>query len=246
MKTLFISIFCIVCSFTCKAQIFTSVELENYKFRVKQISEFMERFNGKLSIVEKSDSNWRKKNLILLFDRDAYMKDSKGAELFVSKIIDDSITLNYNDTTWLAEAECNATLNGKDTKITLYLAVECIKGDMYKWVIKGAEGIPLQLKPNKVNGGLKISPVDNELNFMQLSHITSVEARNIINYKSKDTEVDPLQVFYTLVYEKKLAIKNVQKLKYHFNLKKLSFVVSFFERDNMNAGWLISDYNIYE
>lgn len=230
---------------TVKAQIFTSVELENYKFRVKQISEFMERFNGKLSIVEKSDANWRKKNLILLFDRDTYMKNPKGAELLVSKIIADSLTINYNDTTWLAEAECNATLNGKDTKITLYLAVERIKGDMYKWVIKGANGNLLQLKPDKVNGGLKISPVDNELNFMQLSHITSVEARNIINYKSNDTKIDPLQVFYTLVYEKKLTIKNVQRLKYHFNLKNLSFIVTFFERDNMNAGWLISDYSVY-
>lgn len=219
-----------------------SIELANYKFRVKQIGEFMERFNLKEIIIDRNDSLWKQKNLTMLFNRDSYIKSRATADIFIKNVIRDSVTLHYNDTNWYAEAECNAKLNGKAVSVTLSLKVEHIERDLYKWVITGAKSKALALSPDKVNPGLKISPVDNEVNFMSLNHITTVEARNIKNYTEKDSHVDEFSVFLALIFQKALSIENVQRLVYHFqNVAGYSFAVQHYERDNMNAGWLISD-----
>ena len=219
----------------------SSIELENYKFRVKQIGEFMDRFNLKETIIDKKDSQWKQKNLTVLFNKDSYLKSRALAVNFIKTVIRDSVTLHYSDANWYAEAECNAKLNGKATTITLFLKVERIQKDQYKWVITGAKGKALELNPDKTNPGLKISPVDNEVNFMSLAHITTTEARNIRNYIDHDMNIDNLSVFMALIYQKALKIESVQKLTYHFsNVAGYSFIVQHFERDNTNAGWLIA------
>lgn len=218
-----------------------SVELKEYAYRVKQIDEFMQRFNGKISVIDKSDKDWQRKNLTLLFNRDLYMARRAEADKFIDEIIQDSITLDFTDSTWIAYAICSATLSGKETKITLSLKTERVKGNIYKWVIFDAEGDVLKNKPQKE--GFRISPVENELNFMALSKITTNQNLNILDYAEKGYEVDQLSVFYTLVYRKLLKINYVSQLKYTFNkLPNREFVVNHYERDGINSGWLISDF----
>ena len=224
-----------------------SIELEYYKYSVKQIGEFMERFNMQETLVDSNDVQWKQKNLTLLFDRDTYFKMKYVADDFIRKVTTDSVTLHYNSPNWYAEAECKAKFKGTTQTITLYLMVEQIEHEMYKWTIVGAHGDLLQLKPDNTNPGLKISPVDNELNFMSLNHITTTESRNIKNYVAKQFEIDELSVLITLIHQQVLSIEYVQKLTYHFmNVAGYDFDVQYYERNTVNAGWLISNIKINE
>ena len=140
-------------------------------------------------------------------------------------------------------AHCNALYKGKETTLTLELATEKIKDYMYKWVIVDASGEVLNLKPQKQNPGLAISPVDHEVNFISLRHVTSDEGVNIMNYKGKSPRLDPLSVFFALVQSGALQVKHVRMLEYRFTIAPLyEFTVRNFIRDAMNSGWLIADF----
>lgn len=247
MKRLYAIAVCLLMYASAFAQgLETTPELENFKYHVKQIEEFMERFNGEVSLFDKKSPDWQQKNLMLLFERDVYMKRRTDADYFIAQAIQRNVRLNFNDSTWLAEATCEADYAGKPTKVKLWLSLESAGKDMLKWVLCGAEGKLLELKPQKAGLGLKISPVDHELNFMSLSSITNREASNIVYYKGRAIQVDQLSVFLALVHERRLKIRHVQNLQFHFNIHGLSFIVSNFDKEEINSGWLISNFQVNE
>lgn len=216
----------------------------DFKLRVKQISEFMERFNRNEipEILNKDDSLVNHKALAMLFDLDLIEQRPNEVIEFVTELIDDETYLSFCDTTWKAVARCNAKYKGKDTEIVLELKTEKVEEYIYKWVITDAKGEILNLTPKRSNPGLRISPVDNEINFMSLNHITTNEAQNILNYKKKDGQINTLSVFFALVSAKDLNIENVQELIYEFEGEKYEFTVRYFRRDSYSSGWLISDF----
>jgi len=244
MNKLFAVLLFVLSCLHCSAQSIEgaeSADMKNYAYRVKQIDEFMQRFNGKISVIDKSDKEWRRKNLTMLFDRDLYKKRQQEVDELVREIIQDSITINFTDSSWVASATCNASIGGKTTTIILSLKTERVKDNIYKWVICNAEGDVLKNKPTKQ--GNRISPVENELNFMSLSGITSTQNTNITNYADKCFKIDQLSVFYTLVYHKLLKINYVSQLKYRFSkMPNREFTVKHIERKGINSGWLICDF----
>lgn len=222
-------------------------DIINYKLKVKQIDEFMKRFNMKEIplLFQRGDSIQQKQyNLTALFDYNIIKSRKQDVKDFVSTCLEHNIRIAFTDTTWKAIAHCNATYKGKTTEITLELRTQKVKDYIYKWVITGAHGKILELKPIKENPGLAISPVSNEVNFISLSHITSIEAANILNYKGKNTQLDELSVFFALVKSKQLSINHVSNLEYEFTIAPYyKFKVRNFIREAMNSGWLIADFN---
>lgn len=221
---------------------------DKYIYQVKHIEDFMSRFNGSTLTVDSTQiENYKANNLIFLFDENTYNENKVLADSLVYCQLYYPKELNYTFNNWEATISCYAEYAGSPTTIELILKTQKIKEYMYKWVITGAKGDVLSLTPNKTNPGLKISPTDNSVNFISLSHITSVEAPNIINYADSSYVVDPLTSFFTLVHEKKLVIKEVQKVQYRFvNIHGFDFVVSQQLLDKAHAGWLITDIYLHE
>ena len=230
------------------AQIFVGdYDPPEYRSSVKQIEEFMKRFNlEERNEVFDSEPDLTKRqqlNIKGLFNYELVKSRGPEVEQFVEQVLAHHIKLQFSDTTWIAIARCKATYQGKNAYVTLTLGTEYIGDYMYKWVIKDAEGDMLRLLPQKGNPGLKISPTDNEINFMSLSHITTVEAKNILNYKASFRPVDQLSVFFSLVANGLLKIQNVEELTYRFVIPGLyEFEVKEFLREALNSGWLISDF----
>lgn len=224
---------------------FVKLDQRDYKIKVKQLDEFMQRFN-----LHDSPEMFRNKDTLVqkmycltaLFDFNVVKTRQKEVREFVTSIISNDTKISYTDTTWCAKAECNALYKGKNVTVTLELVTEHVKDFIYKWVIKGASGDVLNLSSVKQNHSMAISPVDNEVNFISLKHITTTESKNILNYKSKNEKTDGLSVFLALVHSGALSIKNVQQLEYVFNIKDYQFTVHNFVRDAMNSGLLISDF----
>ena len=249
LKTLFM-VAAILYACNANAQLIESLAAEemNYRISVKQVEEFMKRFNleqtNELFEAENDSLKRRVLNMTGLLNFELIKSRSDEVREFVMAMLDNKVKLAFTDTTWNAVATCEAIYQGKPTRIVLLLGTEHIKETMYKWVIKDATGDILKLKPQKSNPGLKIMPTDNEVNFMSLGHITTVEAKNILNYKAKNSEVNELSVFLALVSQGLLKIQHVTELEYQFHVPHLyDFTVKQFRREALNSGWLISDFN---
>jgi len=220
--------------------------------RVKQIDEFISRFNYEKDIlgnpVENSlDMEIRKKYVNSLFNEKLFenLSDSLPElyEDFVNTVTDVSqpAYIRFTDTDWMAQADCEAKYNGKKIYMTVFLRIEHIEDYQYKWVIIGVKDSLFALIPDKRNPGIIISPTDNELRFMSLPDLSGKNRKDIINYSPKEYTVDKLTVFNTLVFTGQLKIEFVKNVSYlFFQIPDYVFHVENFERNSYNAGWLIS------
>lgn len=247
MKKIFLLFYILSISSLCFGQIFPdSLAREDFKYRVKQLDEFMARFNGEEWLeLDVPDSLKRNVNLLYLFNRDLFAanKDSmeQVADHFIHTVIDNKITLHFDDKDWFAEVLCNCTYKDKKEQVTLYLKPEKIEEYMYRWVIIGAKGKILKLTPPKRNHGLDILPNNHEVAFMALPRIELLGSSNILNYSQFEYEPDQLSVFYALVYSGTLKIETTENIIYHFlKVPDYIFNVERFMRKGNNSGWLIS------
>lgn len=228
---------------TVQAQVFIDNEFDNFEYNVKQIDEFILRFNLKeLLITPDKSSQYERDNRILLFDRDYYISNSNNLNEFLNSAEEQNTILSFYDSTWYAIAECNVTFKGRKDKISLILRVEQVKDDIYKWSIIDAQGSILELTPKTQSDRLRLLPTDNEVNFIALQSITTDNFQNITLFNEKKHETDRLSVFNCLVYNKLLKINNIQDLSYCFTqVRGYKFFVKYFTRNKLNAGWLIYD-----
>lgn len=189
---------------------------ETFRYRVKQMDEFMKRFNGMESIpLALEDSLIRRTNMLYLFDSELFLNtpDSmkNAAFEFIEAAVKDSISLHYTDSTWTAEVLCHCHYKGKEEKITLLLKPERVEVYVYRWVIVGAKGKILDLEPLKRNHGLDIQPDNHEVGFIDLSKIAAIGNENILNYSEKNYLPDALSVFYALIYSGQFTLDVVEK-----------------------------------
>lgn len=246
MRKIFIMILMLAC-IGANAQVMYDRDplLDNFKFQVRQISEFMSRLNGESSISAREDSLSREVDLISLFEKNTYIDHKSIVEGFIRQIRPRADYVSFADTTWFAVAECVVEVGTRPVKeetITIVLKTEEYGQHMYKWVMTEAFGDNvLSIEPEKRNPGLKIPPSDNELNFLILSHITKNEQRNILNYACRTFCPDRMTIFYTLLYNGLMRIKYVSSLHYIFDIAGYRLRVNYHPSENRNGGWLISD-----
>ncbi len=222
---------------------FDSKDPITFKRQVKQLDEFMSIFNREHIPVglDSTAGNLDEMLLLSLFDVDFAEQNAADVMDFIESIVRNNEKLSYNDTGWYALANCHVTIDKKETEITLVLKVEFIDPSMYKWVIVSAFGDELSLTPLKRSKMRKIFPLENEVDFMQLSTITSHDQENILNYSAHGFIIDQTSVFYALVSSKRLEIRHVSELTYQFQTKNHMFWIKFFARETTNSGWLIYD-----
>lgn len=246
MRKIFIMILMLAC-IGANAQVMYDRDplLDNFKFQVRQISEFMSRLNGESSISAREDSLSREVDLISLFEKNTYIDHKSIVEGFIRQIRPRADYVSFADTTWFAVAECVVEVGTRPVKeetITIVLKTEEYGQHQYKWVMAEAFGDDvLSIEPEKRNPGLKIPPSANEVNFMILSHITKNERRNILNYACRTFCPDRMTIFYTLLYNGLMKISYVSSLRYIFNIAGYRLQVKHHHSDNRSGGWLISD-----
>ena len=254
-KTIFILLFAAILTHKANAQIISfnaGFDENRLTMRVKQLDEFIARFNYENDIwgnpvANKQDMEMRKKYVYSLFNEELFDNSSDDfPELykdFINTVSDvrQPAYIRFTDTDWLAQADCKAIYNGKQIDLTLFLCIEHIEGDRYKWVIIGVKDSLFALNPDKRNPGMLISPTDNELRFMSLPDLSGKNRQNITNYAPKEYRVDKLTVFNTLIYTGQLHIEYVKAVSYlFFQIPDYVFYVAHFERNIYNVGWLIS------
>ena len=228
------------------AQLFDVLNKPMYEARVKLLDEFYARFNGKEQRkgvdVKYTD---RKSNIMMLLDFSRFKSREDSAfifaEAFAGEVVRDSIMVNYTDSCWFAKVKCHGVLAKKEVDFLLYLSIEKRGKDMYKWVISDVEGSIFSTSRSIDHRELFLRPNDHEQSFASLVRTTEETSRYIDDFVKDGYESDALSVFLTLVRCGQLKIDYVSDVEFVFlQIPGYSFSVKHFERETMNAGWLIS------
>lgn len=241
---------CLCCSLMAQRTLPLSIaEQEIYKAKIKLVDEFIDRFNGDESNpnIDEDSEYSRAMNLLFLFDGTLFSSKEDSsficATAMIDSIISHNVTINYEDTTWIAKAVCHAKLEGEDVKFILYLNVEHRSEDMYKWVITKAESEIFKLEPSVHVENVMMLPDVHETNFMSLHNITTTKDDNITCFMQKGFDIDETSVFLAYVYKGLLDIEYVSDLEFvFFQVPGYVFSIKRIYRETNNSGWLISSF----
>lgn len=217
--------------------------------RVGLVDEFLKRFNGDTSHpnISPQDTSYRKSNILYLIEppQDIENRDSiyNEAIRFVDAIINDSVRLNYCDSTWIARAKCKGVLDSKPVSFNIYLNVEHRKEDMYKWVILKVDGDCFNVTPRDMSSNIMLYPDDHEIKFISLGRMTNEQPFNVARFMSKGFEYDATSAFVYLVKSDKLKIEYVDELEFIFTqVPGYIFSIKYYERESSKLGWLINRF----
>jgi len=157
---------------------------------------------------------------------------------------------NWYGDNWFAEVICRFQYNSGVIDVPIILKTITDQQRRSRWVITGIK--PSQLKEPE-NNDIQITvrkrkikfidPSSHGTNFIELERDFSDKLNlsdyfdNTFFYKSNATS------FYHAINQDKIRFLFVKDVKYHFlNVDQYVFTVEYFPRDNLNSGWLISNF----
>ena len=241
----------------CFAQALIDTKQENFAFEVKQIDEFIDRFNDtKGNLAEK---HWQQQhpnqdisradNLKSVFNLQKPTWTSEQFNAFVNEMADPQKPhyISFYDKEWYAELQCQFTYKGKTQKATLILENQVFPGLKSKWVVMSVKApfLPSTCGDNKVPRSTDptqcLNPMVHGTDFMGLRRAFE-NKKHLSNYFCHDCYAhNLLESFAYELYNGNLKLVQVDKITYHFvELKNWIFTVEQFRRDSPNSGWLIS------
>lgn len=224
---------------------------ENFAMKVKQIDEFMDRFNSLhdapirqyMREQHSIDTISRTSLILSLFNQEDTTWNQEGVRTFVADVIQDSlpITLDFYDEGWYAELDCTGHYKGREQDFTLVLSLEVLphnKGS--KWVIEGVSADFLEPGPSQ-DYRRSLNPASYGNDFIDLSEVL-LDTTNVRNYLNTDRQHSQLLLFLNELHERHLLFKQVNSITYHFlQIDNWIIKVRDFNRDAPNSGWLISE-----
>lgn len=197
------------------------------KKRIKQIDEFIERFNDTLQPIE---------NLI---DDNYGIKDTLAHQQFLTEA--QQSQLNFYDTTWCALLNVEVQYKGQKHLANLYLNVESYPHDQSsKWVISAVEANFLSLETECVDSTTLIPPSANGTNFIALKKVWQNQT-NIAAYSKSSFTPDYLSIFLFLIKNGELTLESIKQQRYYFRqVNGFVFQCEYLNRSSSNSGWLIT------
>lgn len=231
---------------------------DNIRFsgRVKQLEDFYNRFNFRTDILGKIISDINNviveinsskinfsKNQLIRFLLNSEKKLTVIDSMFIKTVCENNkpIVLGFYDDNWYALAQCNITFTNKQETLNLTLRNEVYPGHKSKWVIAGADAGFLNLLQKPKDTLSIISPISNDLNFLELSKAFN-QPENLSQFFDKTIDLQEIPVLASLITSKQIKFNGVKRIVYHFlQIDGWIFTVEFFNREQGNSGWLISD-----
>ena len=244
MKQLGITIFLLLLCIVSQAQILHTADTrieELFSADISTMSEFRERFNLAIE-TDSNDETRRMKGILSLFNRHSQSILAKQdiVVAFAREVLQNKQQLAFSDSLWFADILCSVNYKEKLQDLHLILRTEHIEGDLFRWALCGISGLHDAGIINNAEFGY-IEPVDNELNFIDMTNRLQQDYKNAFGYKSSTVPINQLSIFLYLMQEHRLTLVSIDKIQYHFlSVPGYIFVVEQ-SGTPMNSGWLISD-----
>lgn len=262
MSKCFVFLIYFIGATVCSAQKFSScidsLDSKKYLLEVKQLDQFVKRFNDEENLITGQENTLleiaakrknlityqteRKKILLTLFNLKDSSFFSNSVVDFINFVGDDTnhVFISYYDAGWYATVNCSMTYKGKNKNVILTLENEGNKKQGFKWVIAAVKSDFINISVPQKDSTKFISPMNHELGFMDLYNVF-LDSRNIPQYTQNSFSPDDLSIFLFLVKNGDIKYVKVESIKYHFlQVKNWRFTVDYFNRPDINSGWLIS------
>lgn len=231
------------------AQILQNEVTANFAYQVKQIDEFIERFNNQDNTLikryaERLDTavRFRRENLIKsLFNASGPDWNREDIVRFIAQANDTAkpVYLDFFNNHWYAEVNCAVLYRGKPNKLTLILKIQREENGASKWVAVSAMADYLRL-PVRKDTTTGLNPLSHATDFMNMD-LLATDKKNIRNYLPDGHYNDVLSVFLYESQNNRLTISQVNRITYHFmQVGGWVFTVGRFNRQTRNSGWLIN------
>ena len=253
----FAAIFLIMFPFWLTGQTYNSLPVDESIFyaQTKQVNQFFRRFNGEEDVKGNKiysgdstvrDPKLRKKYIPILFDNNNSGISRDMKELFINQVLNKKSPayLNFHGNNWFAEVSATFTYNKVKANVILYLKlVEQNQG--YKWVFSNIyfDEFNKYFKHlgDTTNIKLFLHPLSHEIDFMNMNKVFR-DQENIDYYLESRYVPDHLALFVTEVKRGNLKFEGVNSVKFHFfQIPNWYFEVTYFNRNEANSGWLISN-----
>lgn len=223
--------------------------------QTKQVNQFFRRFNGEESIQGERnydkdkdfrDPKMRKKFLSILFDNanPSITKEMKGD--FINGVLNKKspVFLDFHGHDWFAEV--SAVFTYKKEKVNIIVYLKLVKEKLgYKWVFSNAYFNQFDQwfahAGDSTSNTLFIHPLSHEIDFMNLDKVFR-DPGNIDYYLESHYNPDQLALFTMEVKNGDLKYETVSNVKFHFfQVPGWYFELSYFNRNDVNSGWLIDN-----
>lgn len=230
---------------------------DNFAWEVKQIDEFIERFNNTDStliqtyIVKNKAAALTRTNLIKsLFNFSRPDWNFSELNMFLTQVTSKNSPtfISFFDDKWYANVNCSVIWDGKPKTVMLKLKV-LRQGSSTKWAIydadakflsEGKSDIPQPVIPKAVDENAFLNPMSHSLNFFNLDMV-SIDTKNIANYIYPQGQYSAdFSSFITQCLNHRIKIVSVKNVTYSFlQIKGWDMEIKQFNRSTKNSGWLI-------
>lgn len=223
--------------------------------QTKQMNQFFRRFNGEEDVSGKRlykpdagyhDQKLRRKYLSILFDLSNPGISADAREVFIMDVNGkkEPKYLDFHAGSWFAEVSSVFNLRGEPAQLILYYKLQPERLG-YKWVLSNIYCDRFTRYFNhvgdSVSGDNFLHPMSHELDFMNLRKMFS-DPEKIGYYLEKEYHPDHLAIFLKEYREGNLKFISSSSVKFHFfQISGWYFEVSYFNRNQYNSGWLISN-----
>lgn len=226
-------------------------------YKVKQIDEFFERFNNDtVSFIRRL---YKMRGVKFRIERPALIKSLFNYEThswpngvidsFVKKamMVQMPSAANYYGDDWFAEVICRFNYNNSEIEIPVILRTDTDRYKQSKWMITGVRQLLFKSAPGlpaKMRSGTPVtflSPVSHGNDFAALEK-TFDDKQNLSAYFDQSFfQKNNTTGFYNAVLKNQIKFLSVKEIRYHFlQVSNYIFSVQHFERNSLNAGWLIN------
>jgi len=236
-----------VCSNKINAQNLSDLE-RNLHLNVKQLSEFVSRFNyetdfkgNKLDSVFKTKID-RKKYLELLFnaeDSRHYSTEYKALKKrFIDTVVSNNFLLDRYSLQIIAEAKARVLYKNKPTEVSVLLNREILNRGV-KWVILDVRADFLNVLKTDTVLLRFIPPTSNETDFISLKRVFDDKAFQHY-YSHNAYEYNSLSAFLFALNTGIVKYEYVNEIIYHISeIPGWQIRLKNFNRNTTNSGWLI-------
>ncbi len=244
---------------TSEAQTYTNlgdVQTDERAFytMTKQMSQFMSRFNYEEDqygtkihpdSTDYRDRMKRKTVLPLLFDMENPRTNGSLRDFFIADLTEyDKNYFEFLGGKWYSEVSATFKMNGEKVDISMIFTIEQ-ENLGSKWVLTNVyfSDFSKLFPKGDIAEQQKhfLHPMSHELDFMNI-HKVFKTPECIEYYASNSYSPDYLSIFFYEVKCGNLVFEKINSEKFHvFQIDNWYFEVSWFDREGLNTGWLISN-----
>ncbi|UOQ96714.1 hypothetical protein MUN81_15875 [Hymenobacter sp. 5317J-9] len=234
-----------------------------FAWEVKQVDEFIERFNNdEFSFIreylkknESTSALTRERMLKSLFNAKGTNWNYNEITAFIKQVnnAEKPQYLDLDSSNWYANVQCLVTNHGKPEKALLKLKIATLPDGSSKWVIAdvslpgqasapaAANAGPRVRGPKPADAKASLNPMSHAIDFMNIDLVTK-KPENIENFVDDAPDRSrSLDWFVGACLKNQLKVVRATSISYTFlQIKGWQIEVKQFHRQSLNSGWLIS------